>query len=101
MIIAVIGDYESPKYKDLLLKIKVLQPEETIIDLSRHRNGDWGKLKHARFTDISNADTVVAGSDWQDHFESRHDIHHAQSLHKDLLIECDGKFFPLSQSVTR
>ena len=93
MNIAVIGDYGSPQYHDLLMKVKIMQPDEHILDLSRHKNGDWSKLLHARFTDISNAHQVIICSDWHNHFDAKRDITHAQSLHKEIFIESDGKFF--------
>jgi len=101
MNVAVIGDYESPEYRDLLMKVKIMQPEEQIFDLSRHKTGDWSKLLNARFADIGNAHRVIISSDWRNHFDAKRDITHAQSLHKECFIECDGKFLPLEQCMSR
>lgn len=101
MDIAVIGDYDSPEYRDLLMKVKIMQPDENIIDLSRHKGGDWSKLLNARFTDIGNAHRVIICSNWRNLFDAKRDITHAQSLHKECFIECDGKFLPLEQCASR
>jgi hypothetical protein len=101
MNIAVIGDYKSPKYLDLLMKVKIMQPDEQVFDLSRHKDGDWSKLLSERFSDISNAHRVFISSDWCNHFDAKRDITYAQSLHKECFIECDGKFLPLEQFMSR
>lgn len=102
MIIAVIGDYASSKYKDFLKTVKTAKPEETILDLSRHTHKDWSKLKHAHFTDISNAHLVVLSADYKENFESRNDVHHAMSFEKEdfMYIYTDGKFRPFPEHAT-
>jgi hypothetical protein len=101
MIIVVIGNYVSPEYHDLLMKVKIMQPEEQVMDLSRHKNSDWSKQLQARFTDIGNAHMVIISSDWRLHFDAKRDITHAQSLHKECFVECDGRFLPLDQCISR
>ena len=95
-IIAVIGDYESPKYKTLLQDVKRLKPEEEVLDLSRHK-GSWSNQLDKRFTDISNADCVVISADWHKHFDAKRDITHAQSKHKDCFVEREGQFLPFPE----
>lgn len=99
MIIAVIGDYESPKYRDFLKTVKTAKPEETILDLSRHTHKDWAKMKSARFTDINNAHMVVLSADYNEKFEPRNDVHHAMSLKKEdfMYIYNEGQFRPFPQ----
>ncbi len=97
MKIAVIGDYASPGYKDLLLKVKIAFPEEEVMDLSRHDQTVWAKQLNARFTDISAASLVIIGKDWTRSFDAKRDITHAQSLHKDCLIEREEAFRPFPE----
>ena len=54
MKVAVIGDYESPEYKELLQRVKILKPEEEVLDLSRHQKSSWNKMLESRFSDIKN-----------------------------------------------
>jgi hypothetical protein len=94
MNIAVIGDYTSPKYKDLLQLVKCHKPEETLFDLSRHQTGTWVQLMNKRFADISNSHMVLIGQGWKTNFDMKRDITQAQALHKECLVESDGKFIP-------
>ena len=97
MNIAVIGDYESPAYKDMLLRVKILNPEEDVLDLSRHKTGGWKKMLEARFADIANAHRIAISHDWHTHLDAKHDITHAQSLNKECFIERDGQFLPFPE----
>lgn len=101
MNIAVIGDYGSPEYRDLLIKVAIMQPEEKIFDLSVHNKGTWKEMLQARLVDIGNAHMVIICDDWHSHFDAKRDITHAQSLRKELFIECDGKFIPFSAQTDR
>ena len=96
MDISVIGDYESPEYRDLLMKVKILQADETIQDLSRHNSGVWSKDIQGRHEDIRTANLVVISRDWDRHLDAKVDIHYAQQEHKECMIEQDGKFIPFT-----
>ena len=99
--IAVIGDYKSPKYKDLLTLVKSLQPDEFVIDMSRHskdKTGSWKKEVDARYNDIDSAHLVVVAADWNDHLDAKVDLHQAQHLHKELMLECNGQIIPFRQN---
>jgi hypothetical protein len=97
MKIAVIGGYQSPQYKELLQRVAILKSDEEVMDLSRHQKGSWNKMLEARFEDIKNAHQVVIGDDWEDHFDAKRDITHAQSLDKQCFIEHGGQFLPFPQ----
>jgi len=101
MRIAVIGDYESPGYKDLLQLVKIIFPEEDVIDLSRHQSGEWKKRSIARYLDIESAHRVMIGNDWSDHFDTKSDITNAQKLSKEIFIEFNGRFLPFPQNAVR
>ena len=59
MKVAVIGDYESTEYKELLKFVTLNMPEEKIIDLSRHQSKKWERLIEKRLQDITDAHQVV------------------------------------------
>lgn len=94
MDIAVIGNYKSKKYQELLKMVRNLKPDDRVIDLSRHQSTAWGKQLHDRYTDIGNAHIVIISEDWRDHFETRNDLTHAQKLHKELYLEYEQRFIP-------
>ncbi len=97
MKIAVIGDYESRAYKDLLQRVKIIKPEEDVIDLSRHQNGSWSKMMESRFGDIRSALLVVISDDWHNHLDAKRDITYAQSLNKECFINHHGQFLPFPE----
>jgi len=101
MRIAVIGDYESPEYKELLQLVKIIFPEEVVLDLSRYQNGDWKKRSNARYVDIESAHQVMISNDWVDHFDAKSDITNAQKLSKEIFIEFNGRFLPFPQNKIR
>ncbi|MEI7503357.1 MAG: hypothetical protein WCJ61_08725, partial [Paludibacter sp.] len=77
MNIAVIGDYESSNYQEFLKKIKIVKPEETILDLSRHPGHNWGKKLQARFEDISASHLVIIHPDYENNIDPRRDVTYA------------------------
>jgi hypothetical protein len=97
MKIAVIGDYQSPEYKELFQRVTILKPDEEVLDLSRHQKGSWNKLLENRFADIKNAHQIVISDNWHDHLEAKRDITHAQSLNKECFIEHGGQFLPFPE----
>ena len=101
MNIAVIGDYESPTYIDMVQRVKILNPEEVVSDLSRHKTGGWKKMLESRFTDIVNSHRIVISHDWNDHLDAKRDITHAQLLNKECFIERDGQFRPFPEYAER
>lgn len=101
MKIAVIGDCESPAYKELLQRIRILMPEEEVLDLSRHQKSSWTRMLENRFADIKNAHQVVISDDWDVHFDAKRDITHAQSLNKECFIDCKGQFLPFPEYAIR
>jgi hypothetical protein len=94
MRIAVVGDYTSPKYQDLLLRVKIAFPEEEVLDLSRHEQRNDETRKKARFSDIEEAHHIIISNDWQWSIDARNDITKAHQFHKDLFVEMDGAFRP-------
>jgi hypothetical protein len=94
MEISVIGDYESQNYQDLLQTVAAYKPEEKVLDLSRHKKGDWGKRQLKRANDITESHLVVLAWDWSDHFDCRHDVRWAQDLKKEMMVECAGRYLP-------
>ncbi len=101
MKIAVIGDYESPEYKELLQRVKILKPDEQVLDLSRHQKSSWSKMLESRFADIRNAQQVVISDDWESHFDAKRDITQAQSLNKECFIDQGGRFLPFPEYARR
>ncbi len=97
MIVVVIGDYESPEYLDLLQRVKILQPEESVLDLSLHHFPTWKQSMDARFADIESAHRVIICNDWRKHFDVKRDITQAQLLNKEIFIERDGQFLPFPE----
>ena len=101
MIIAVIGDYESPTYKDMVQRVQILNPEEEVFDLSRHKTGGWKKMLESRFTDIRSAHRIAISYDWHNHLDAKRDITHAQLLNKECFIEREGQFRPFPEYAER
>lgn len=97
MKVAVIGDYQSPEYKELLQRVKILKPEEEVLDLSRHQKSSWSKMLEARFADINSSYQVIISDDWDSHFDTKRDITHAQSLGKECFIDRGGQFLLFPQ----
>ena len=97
MVIVVIGDYESPKYQELLQLVKIYKPEEEVIDLSRHQNLNPSIMRVSRFADIETAHQVVISNDWDNNIDTKRDITQAQFLHKETFIYRDGQFLPFPE----
>jgi len=97
MKIAVIGDYQSPEYTELLQRVRIIKSDEEVLDLSRHQKSSWNKMKESRFADIKNAHQVVISDNWHDHLDAKRDITHAQSLNKECFIEHGGQFLPFPE----
>lgn len=97
MNISAIGDYSSPNYQDFLKKVKMVKPEETILDLSRHPGYNWGKKCQARFDDISSSHLVVIHPDYKNNLDSRRDVTYAMDKKKECMIYVDGVFRPFSE----
>jgi len=97
MNIVVIGDYQSPQYKDLLQRVHMALPEELILDLSSYRTGSWKKMYDARSEDIFRAHKVIIGNGWRTNIDARRDITYAQELKKECLVEIDGTYRPFPE----
>jgi|GEM_PF-794333 len=96
MRIAVIGgEYDADSYKDFLSIVKIARPEEYVIDMSRHQEGEnWKKDYDKRCQDINSAHQVIIPSDWRDHINAKRDITYAEMLRKELFIYINGTFYP-------
>ena len=101
MNIAVLANYKSLDYQILLLKVKSLFPEDLVLDLSRHTGNDWKKSDQNRISDISNSSLVIVCQNWQAHVDVIHDLTEAQKRKKDIYIEFDGRFVPLTHQTAR
>lgn len=101
MNIAVLANYKSLDYQILLLKVKSLFPEDLVLDLSRHTGNDWKKSDLNRISDISNSSLVIVCQNWQAHVDVIHDLTEAQRGKKDIFIEFEGRFVPLTQQTAR
>ena len=97
MNIALIGDYASPNYQEFLKKIKMVKPEEIILDLSRHPGYNWGKKLKARFEDISASHMVIIHPDYRDSIDSRRDVTYAMDKKRECMIYVDGVFRPFAE----
>ncbi len=100
MRIAVIGDYESEKYHELLQRVQIIFQGEYVLDLSRY-TGDWKKKADARLEAISSAHEVIICSDWMYYTDAKVDITRAQSLKKECFIDIEGKFLPFPEYARR
>ena len=99
MNIAVIGDYESPFYPEFLKKIRLVKPEDTILDLTRHQGNNWGKKLAARWEDISSSYLVIVHPDYEKSLDSRRDLTYAMDRKRECLIYVDGVFRPFAEHV--
>jgi hypothetical protein len=95
--IAVIGDYESPFYHDFVARIKMVKPEEDVLDLSKHKSGSWKKILDARFEDIFSSHLVVIAANFRTSLNARRDITYAQQIGRECLIENDGRLLPFPE----
>ena len=94
MNIAVIGDYESPQYKDLLRIVGMHFPEDRILDLSKHNTGDYKTRELARQKVIKSAFMFVYDYKWEDSTEIRQDITYSQQAGLDGYLYRNGQFIP-------
>lgn len=102
MIIAVIGNYELPQYKEFLKKVQSAKPEEDILDLSRHPGYNWSKKLKARFEDICSSHQVIISNDYLDSLDARRDVTYAQERKRDCMIyTSNGEFRPFPQYAER
>ena len=101
MNIAVLANYKSLDYQILLVKVKSLFPEDIVLDLSRHTGNDWKKSDQNRITDISDSCLVIVCQNWQAYPDVIHDLTEAQKHKKDVFIELEGRFVPLTQQTAR
>ena len=101
MRIAVIGDYQSPEYRELLRRIRILKSEEQVLDLSVHQKSSTTRMSEARLVDIKNAHQIVISGDWDNHPNAKSDIAHAQSLGKECFIDRDGQILPFPEYAGR
>lgn len=92
MNIAVIGDYASLQYKDLLQIVKMNFPEDTILDLSIHKTGDYKTREKARQKEIKSAFMFVFDYKWENSTEIRQDITYAQQAGLDGYLYSAGQF---------
>lgn len=97
MNIAVIGDYESPGYQSFIEKIKLLKPEDNVLDLSRHPGYNWGIKCKARFDDISESHLVIIHPNYENQLDSRRDASYAMERKRECLIYLDGVFHPFPE----
>jgi hypothetical protein len=97
MNIAVIGDYCAEQYQDLIQRVQMAQPEDQVLDLSKHNRGSWKTMCNQRFEDIFRAHRVVIGYGWRTNIDARRDITYAQALGRDCFIDIDGQFLPFPQ----
>lgn len=95
MKIAVIGDYESTEYGDLLALTRLYYPDETILDLSRHHLESWTEDRNARAMDIETADLVLLSRNFRENHDCMIDLTNAHKYHKEILIENQGGFMPV------
>ena len=100
MIVAVIGDYESPEYKELLQFVGQTMAEETILDLSRHQSKRWEKLIEKRKQDIADAHKVVVCERWREDklIDVKVDLGNALTLNKDILQKKGEKLIPFTEN---
>ena len=101
MNIAVIGDYNSPEYQDFLQKVKLVKPEETILDLSRHPGYNWGKKVQGRFEDISSSHLVIIHPNFSNNRDSKRDVTYAGERKRERMIYVDGAFRPYPEFATQ
>ena len=96
MRIAVIGDYESREYRNLILTLKAYkEPDDYVLDLSRHKEGSWTDMRDARWLDIDSAHQVILSDDCKNRkLDVMVDIDKALKLGKELVFFHDGETTP-------
>lgn len=92
MNIAVIGDYESPQYQELLQIVKIAFPDDNILDLSTHQKGDYKAREKARQNLIKGAFMFIYDHKWEESTEIRQDITYAQKAGLDGYLYAAGQF---------
>ena len=97
MMIAVVGDYASPLYKEFVKTVKIAKPEERIADLSVYTGAAVITNRKNRQFDISDSSMVVISSDYLRNVDARADVHHAQMIKKECYIYRDGRFLPFPE----
>lgn len=101
MRVAVIGDYGTPEYKELLQRVRIAFSEEYIIDMSRHLQSSWKDRLELRILDMDSAHLVIVCSKWDHSVDVKRDITEAQKINRDLVIEHDGRFIPFTHYAAR
>ena len=100
MKLAVIGDYESPSYQELLERVKIIFQGETIIDLSACK-GSWKQKSDDRIDLIGLSHRVIICKEWDVLTDVKKDITAAQALGKECLIDIGGQFLPFPEYAKR
>lgn len=97
MLIAVVGDYASPLYKEFVKTVKIAKPEERIADLSVYTGAAVITNRKNRQFDINDSAMVVISTDYLRNVDARADVHHAQMIKKECYIYRDGRFLPFPE----
>ena len=100
MKLAVIGDYESPSYLELLERVKIIFQGETVLDLSAFP-GSWKQKSDARIDTIGRSHMVIISQDWSVLTDAKKDITCAQALKIECYVDVDGKFLPFPEYAKR
>ena len=102
MKVAVIGEYESPGYPSQLDTVRLMFPEETILDLGRHKAKTWDKLLAKKFQDIEDAHVVVnvcANFMDDNKVDVKIDLGEAQRKSRDMKqLTPDGRIVPFTEN---
>lgn len=92
MRIAAIGNYNSEKYKELLLATSVIFPEDNVMDLSAPVAGDFKMRQAWRFSQIKSASLFVFDQNYKESPEILQDITYAQCCGLDGYLYSGGTF---------
>jgi len=93
MNIAVIGDYESLQYKDLLQTVKMHFPADKVLDLSLIKCADEKRAEKLRQEEIKTCIIFIYDYKWEYDLKIRRDISYALMVGKDPYFYSAGKFY--------
>lgn len=104
MKVAIVGEYGTPEYERNLAIVKLLMPEEQLVDIGKLSAKNWHKHIEKRTEAMDGCVMVInICENWKEekHHDLQIDLSIADSqLHKDMKQLRDGRLVPFAENYT-